>query len=937
LTLETGTTDRVVSYVSGSGGTVLLFNYTVQAGDTSADLDVISTSALALNGGTIRDLAASPNNAVLTVAAAGAAGSLGANNDIVVDTTVPVIASREVSGSTLRLSYTDANALDPTAAPAIGSFAVTVAGAARAVTAVSVDAVSHRIFLTLASPVTTGQAVTVAYTDPTAGNDANATQDLAGNDAATFAATAVTNLSGDVTAPILTSIDDNDADDAVINNSTLTYTVTFSEDIDAATLTAADLANAGTAGVTIGSITETSPGVFSVQVTATTPGTIQLRIAAGATVLDTSGNALVATSALAGGATNGTVTVGKNPQTITFATLGAKVFGQDPPFNLSATASSGLTPGFTVVSGPASVSGTTLTLTGIGTVTVRASQPGDAVFAAASDVDRAFAVTGIAGSSEINLRGGTVSIRDGNRRIQEADNTDFGVAQRSGGLPVTKTFTIENLGSGTLELTGTPVVAISGSHLDDFTVLQPAFSAVQPGGSVSFSVSYQPISAGQTHSAVITIASGDSDEGSYDFGIRGTAKDNLAPIDLNLSGGRLANEAAVPGAPGLLAGTLTAKPDLGERNTYSLVAAVSGDLTVDDDNGMFTIVGNTLYLSTGETGSKTNIDTKPRYKIYVQVSDDNSQTFAKAFEVVVMNKVLSIGDFLLADRGPYGSTGTVLRVSKDGILRETVNTALKDPYEITTDADGNFVIANYDRVITNGVVSENGGIYRLDLATGAQTKVIGGAPFVTPLGVKVEEDGKYIVVDADYVVNNRFTGGVFRVDPANPTTPVLLTTSGNISYLQGVGLSPVDGQIYVSNVIFPRGGAVPAQILKVDKVTGEQTVLTSSGLLNYPVGIDVEEDGASLVVADALAGKLIRVDLSTGAQTLVSDDPLLSHPTHIAIEADGNYLVTDGRSTALTRRLLRIDKGTGIATEIVVDNAGSALLFDQPRGVTIVK
>ena len=53
LTLETGTTDRTVNYVSGSPGTTLTFNYTVQAGDTSADLDYVATNSLTLNGGSI--------------------------------------------------------------------------------------------------------------------------------------------------------------------------------------------------------------------------------------------------------------------------------------------------------------------------------------------------------------------------------------------------------------------------------------------------------------------------------------------------------------------------------------------------------------------------------------------------------------------------------------------------------------------------------------------------------------------------------------------------------------------------------------------------------------------------------------------------------------------------------------------------------------------
>ncbi len=73
LTLETGTTDAVVNYTSGSGTATLTFTYTVAAaaGHTSADLDYISTAAFALNGGTIKNLAGT-FDADLTLPAPGA-------------------------------------------------------------------------------------------------------------------------------------------------------------------------------------------------------------------------------------------------------------------------------------------------------------------------------------------------------------------------------------------------------------------------------------------------------------------------------------------------------------------------------------------------------------------------------------------------------------------------------------------------------------------------------------------------------------------------------------------------------------------------------------------------------------------------------------------------------------------------------------------------
>ena len=77
LTLETGSTDQVVNYSSGSGSTTLTMNYTVASGNTSSDLDYQSTSALALNSGTIKDAAG--NNAVLTLPTPGQENSLAAN------------------------------------------------------------------------------------------------------------------------------------------------------------------------------------------------------------------------------------------------------------------------------------------------------------------------------------------------------------------------------------------------------------------------------------------------------------------------------------------------------------------------------------------------------------------------------------------------------------------------------------------------------------------------------------------------------------------------------------------------------------------------------------------------------------------------------------------------------------------------------------------
>lgn len=99
---------------------------------------------------------------------------------------------------------------------------------------------------------------------------------------------------GDAAPPALNpgSIVDDKGGAAISPGTTVTYTLTFSEDLDETTVGAADFDNAGTAAITIGAITESSPGVLTVKAKADTAGTLQLRIPTGASITDVAGNPL---------------------------------------------------------------------------------------------------------------------------------------------------------------------------------------------------------------------------------------------------------------------------------------------------------------------------------------------------------------------------------------------------------------------------------------------------------------------------------------------------------------------------------------------------------------------------------------------------------------------------------------------------------------------
>jgi hypothetical protein len=110
LWLETGSTDRAAVYTGGSGTPILTFSYTVQPGDTSADLDYLNINALSSNGATIK-FAGSSVDATLALPAPGAAGSLGATKAIQVDTTAPTLAitsnrSTLKTGETATITFT---------------------------------------------------------------------------------------------------------------------------------------------------------------------------------------------------------------------------------------------------------------------------------------------------------------------------------------------------------------------------------------------------------------------------------------------------------------------------------------------------------------------------------------------------------------------------------------------------------------------------------------------------------------------------------------------------------------------------------------------------------------------------------------------------------------------------------------------------------------
>lgn len=129
-----------------------------------------------------------------------------------------------------------------------------------------------------------------------------------------------------------------------------------------------------------------------------------------------------------------------------------------------------------------------------------------------------FAITGTGTiAPEANIQGNGISIVDGDGTPSTADWTNFGDVEISVGT-APRTFTIYNTGSGTLTL-GT--ITIGGTHASNFTITSSPAASVAPGGSTTFTITFNPSATG-TRSATFSIVTNDSDENPYNFSIQGT-------------------------------------------------------------------------------------------------------------------------------------------------------------------------------------------------------------------------------------------------------------------------------------------------------------------------------------------------------------------------------------------------------------------------------
>jgi hypothetical protein len=181
------------------------------------------------------------------------------------------------------------------------------------------------------------------------------------------------------------------------------------------------------------------------------------------------------------------------------------------------------------------------------------------------------------------------------------------------------------------------------------------------------------------------------------------------------------------------------------------------------------------------------------------------------------------------------------------------------------------------------------------------------------------------IVIADQGLGDLRGPAIIRVDPTTGNQTIV-SSGGLLSVPRGVALD-VNGDILVAMRCC--GPNVINGVLRVDPTTGNQTIVSSAGNFVAPADLALDANG-DILVADFF-NRVIKVDPVTGAQTVVSSGGNFTTINGIAIAANGDILISDGDVFNVgPGEVIRVNPVTGAQT--VVSSGGN---FLNPAGIEI--
>ena len=675
-------------------------------------------------------------------------------------------------------------------------------------------------------------------------------------------------------------------------------------------------------------------------------------VALGTGTLNGSGVATVGTTALAVGsdainasyaalgnfsastATATTVTVNAATQTITFPAIASRAYGS-APFTVTATSSAGGNYPVTIAvqSGPAVISGGTVTLTGAGTVVLLASQVGDTNYSAATATQSfqatppALTVTANSASRAFGAANpafsGTVTGAVGSDSFSETFTSTATAASNVGSYPIVPAVTGPQLSNYTVAMVNgaltvsaastTTTLSAPGSAAYGTGVTLTATvssTAGTPGGIVTFYSGSTSVGTGTLNgSGVATLATTilpvGTDTLTASYGAAGNFATSTSPsssITVNVASQTIAFPAIGAHAYGSAPFAVTASSNLG--SSYPVAITVqSGPAVIS--GGIVTVTGvGTVVLQATQAGN----------------SDYNAATATQSFQVTPASLTIAANN---ATRS-YGAANPAFSGTVSGAVGSDSFT---------------------ESFTTTATTTSNVGSYTITPAvTGAQLANY----IVTPVAGELTVTGAATTTKLNAPVNASYGSSVTLTATVGSTAGV---PAGSVTFLSGstsLGVAALNssGVATLTTTTLPAGTDTT---IATYAASGNFAGSSSSGVTLTVIGgaggpgatYALAANPSTLTIAPGATGKTTLVFTPTGGYSGTIALSCLNLPANVSCAFDQSQVTLSGTNQNVSTGL-SINTAAQQASKDVPSNAPQspfspalfALVFWCPGGLT---
>lgn len=486
----------------------------------------------------------------------------------------------------------------------------------------------------------------------------------------------------------------------------------------------------------------------------------------------------------------------------------------------------------------------------------------------------------------------------------------------------TYNYTIHNVGTGTLNLTGTPAVQINGEVNCSVGVTQPANTAITNGNPESFSLFIDPGTAG-TFSFVVAILN-NSGANPYFFTVDGDAVAAAPEMDVQRPAGS-AN--SIPDGTTnhdigtLPAGSLTTISWTIE-NTGSADLNLTGSpvVVIGTQNNCTAVVSQNPSTPVTATGGTTtfDIDITPgagggAFDFTISIDNDDADENPYNFTVIGTGQVATATMLVIATQ-PGGGTGGVAWAQQPSVEAH----------------DGSGLVTSYTGAVVANITAATGTAGATLIGT-VSVNCVGGVADFTDLAIDLAGTG--YTLDFTSGALTPATSSPFNItvgpavqlaiqtQPGNGTGGSALSTQPEV-LIQDAGGNTVttDNSTVVTASISTGTGTTGATVMAGSTATASAGVATFAGLSIDLAGtgytLDFDASTFTTVTStqfDVTVGPATALRIATQPGNGTQATPLVTQPVIEIIDAGGNVVTSD----STTQVSAAITTGTG---------AGGALL-----------